>query len=227
MKTKAILVSEEVSNIDYDEIIKNNITMIFIRLGYTSYGKNKEKLKDSKFDINYKNIKKHNIKVGIYYESRAVTNKEAEEEAEYFIQMLKEKKLSYPITVLICDTHSTIIYSDKNQMNLSKKELTNIVITFCNKMKEYNNKIFITSYKSWFDSNLNDKEILKYDIAILPNEFNKIESNSYNLYKDNIIYLCDNNTYNNIEIKLEKNCIIDKIKSTINIPIKFIKNILK
>lgn len=227
MKIKALLVSEEVPNIDFNEIRKNNINMIFIRLGYTSYGKNKEKLRDSKFDINYKSIIKHNIPVGVYYESCAVTKKEAEEEAEYFIKILKDKKLSYPTSVLICDTHSTIIYSDKNQIHLSKKELINVVLAFCHKMKEYNENIFITSYKSWFDNNLNDERILKYDIAILTNEFNKIESDLYNLYRDNIIYLCDNKESENVEIKLESNCIIDKIKSLIKLPIKFIKNKLK
>lgn len=227
MKMKGILVSEETPNINYDEVIKNNISMIFIRLGYTSYGKNKVKLKDRKFYINYRNAIKHQIPVGIYYESRAVTEKESKEEAEYFIKLLKDRKLSCPITVLICDEHSTIIYSDKNQMNLPKKELINVVLTFCKKVEEYNKSIFITSYKSWFDNNLNDEKILKYDIAILPNEFNKLENDIYNLYKDNVIYLCDNKNDENIEIKLEKICIIDKVKSLLNIPIKYIKNKLK
>lgn len=227
MKIKALLISEETTSIDFNEIRKNNINMIFIRLGYTSYGKNKEKLIDSKFDINYKSIVKQKIKVGVYYESRAVTKKEAEEEAEYFNQILIDKKLSCPTSVLICDTHSIIIYSDKNQMNLPKNELTNIVLTFCFKMNEYNRDMLIISYKSWFDNNLNDAKIFNHNIAILPNEFNRVESIMYDLYKDNIIYLCDDKVSDNIQIKLESNCIIDKIKSFLYMPIKFIKNKLK
>lgn len=227
MKIKALLISEEISNIDFNEIKKNNIKMIFIRLGYTSYGKTKEKLKDCRFNINYNNIIKHKIPVGLYYESRAVTTKEAKEEAEYFLQLLKENNLSNPISVLISDTHSTIIYSNKNQMDLPKKELTNVVLAFCNKMNEYNKNIIITSYKSWFDNILNDERILNYDISILSDDFNNTESRLYNLYNDNIIYLCDNVDNNKIEIKLESNCMVDKIKSIINIPFKFIRNKLK
>lgn len=227
MKIKAIFISEETPNIDFNEIKKNNISLVFIRLGYTSYGKNKEKIKDSKFDINYKNMLKHKIKIGAYYESCAVTEEESVMEANYFLKILNEKKLSCPITVLICDKHSTLIYSDKNQFNLPKKELTNIVLKFCRIVNEDNRSIFITSYKSWFDNNLNDKEILKYDIVILPSEFNNLESSLYNPYKDNIIYLCTNKENENIEIKLEKNCILDKIKTIINVPIKYIKNKFK
>ena len=227
MRMKGILISEETPDINYDEINKNNISMIFIRLGYTTYGKNKEKLIDKKFYVNYKNIVKHEIPVGIYYESCAVTEKEANEEAEYFIKLIKDKKLSCPVTVLICDEHSTIIYSRKNQLNLPKKELISIVLTFCKKVEEEDINIFITSYKSWFDGNLNDGKILKYDIAILPNEFNKFENVHYQLYKDNIIYLFDNKNHGNIEIKLEKKSLINKLKILLNMPIKYIKNKLK
>lgn len=224
MKIKAMLISQETPNVDINEVKKNNINLIFIRIGYTSYGKSKERMKDSKFNVNYKKLVKHKIPIGIYYESCAVNKKEAKEEATYFLKLLEEKNLSYPIAVLICDMHSTIIYSDKNQLNLTKKEMIDVVLSFCNRIKQDGKSVFITSYKNWFDNNLNDEEIFKYEILIVPNEFNKLENRMYNMYKDNIVYLCSSEECNKLEIKLEKNSVLDKIKALVKIPLKYIKN---
>lgn len=213
---KGIIISSESEYIDYKNTKENNIKFIMIRAGYTSYGKDKVKYKDSKFDINYRLAKKNNIKIGAFYESCAVNEKEALEEAIFFNKLITNKKLSCPIAMMVKDDHSTIIYSNKNQKNLSKEKLSNIINTFFNKMNEYGYKVLLISYKNWFDNILN-YEIEKYNNIILPDDYNL----SHNLYSDNVIYMY--NFIESIKINLREESLFSKVKRIINIPIKFIK----
>lgn len=213
---KGIIVSSESGYVNYKKLIDDNIKFIMIRAGYTSYGKEKIKYKDSKFDINYKLAKKNNIKVGAFYESCAVEENEAIEEAIFFKKIISNKKLSCPIAMMVKDNHSTIIYSNKNQKNLSKDKLSNIINVFFTKMNEYGYKALLISYKKWFDNILND-EILKYNNIILEEDYNL----SHDLYRSNVIYMY--NPKENIKIILKEENLFSKVKRIINIPIKFIK----
>lgn len=229
MQIKGIVISDETTDIDYNELKKRNIKYVILRAGFTTYGLSKFKNKDKKYDENYKNALKNNMLVSSYYESCAVTVEEAKEEAEYFLKLIENKKLSNPIFMLIRDDHSTIIYSNKSQKKINKNILTNVISTFCETMKVNGYEIALMSYKYWFDNIINDSKLLMYDNIIISPNFDQTNSINFNLYNDNTVYICSSAVHNtskndNVKILLEENCIVDKIKSIFNIAIKIIKN---
>lgn len=229
MQIKGIVISDETTDIDYNELKKRNIKYVILRAGFTTYGLSKTKNKDKKYEENYKKALKNNMIISSYYESCAVTENESKEEAEYFLKLIKNKKLSGPIFMLVRDDHSTIIYSDKSQKKMKKKDLTNIISTFCETMKAYEYEVALMSYKYWFDNVIDYNELLKYDNIVIPVNFDKINNINFDVYNDNTIYICksminDINKKYSIKIVLKQDCITDKFKSLFNLVIKIIRN---
>ncbi|OGO93089.1 MAG: hypothetical protein A2Y17_05995 [Clostridiales bacterium GWF2_38_85] len=101
---------------------------------------------DSYFKTNIKGAKAAEIDIGIYFYSIALNEKEAIEEADFIIKNLKAYKntINYPIA---------FDFEDKQQENLSKKECTDIVIAFYNRLASagyypilYTNLYYMTKF---------------------------------------------------------------------------------
>jgi GH25 family lysozyme M1 (1,4-beta-N-acetylmuramidase) len=221
MQTKGILVSENTPIIDYKKLKKRNINYIILRAGYTTYGLSKNKNVDKNFNYNYKKALKNNMKISTYYESCAVSKTEAESEANYFIKIIKNKKINGPIFILIRDDHSTIIYSNKSQKSIDKNELSNIITSFCKIVKANGYEVALISYKEWFDNVI---DIENYDNILLSNNFDKTNNINYNLYTDNVVYICKKCSNDNKKIVLKREGIKDKLVSLYNKVFKYIKN---
>lgn len=129
---------------------------IFIRAGYTDYDMNKTKNIDKKFEEYYNLAKKYNIKIGTYYESRAVSMKDAKEEIDFYLKIIHNKTFDWPISLMIEDNHSTIIYYPVNQEDLSKEEISNIVSFMYNKIRDNNYVPLIITYEDWYYRKFND-----------------------------------------------------------------------
>ena len=229
MQIKGIVISDETVDVDYKKLKEKNINYVILRAGFTTYGSSKNKNKDSKYEENYKKALKNNMIISSYYESCAVTKNEAIEEAEYFLKLIKNKKLSNPIFMLIRDDHSTVIYSNKNQKKLNKNDLTNVISNFCETIKLNDYEVGLISYKYWFDNIIDYSELLKYENIVIPVNFDKVNNINFNLYNDNTIYICRNLNYdlnkkNDVRIIIKKESTFDKFKSLFSFVIKFIRN---
>lgn len=104
---------------DYNQI-KKNVDFVIIRTGY---GKHITQ-KDKKFEEYYEHFK--DIPLGVYHYSYASSKEGALREAENCIEFLKNKKLTLPVFYDLED----------KTINVSKNILTDIAITFCEKIKE-------------------------------------------------------------------------------------------
>lgn len=208
---RGIMISEDDSNIDFSSIQDNNIKFIIIRAGYTSYGKNKMKYKDSKFEEYYNRVLGENYEVFVYYESCATSIKEAREEADYFLSIIEDKEILHPLFVFINDDHNTVIYSGVSQKELSKHELTSVVNEFCKTINEGDYDIFILSDETWIKEAINVSEVC----GICLNT--QIDDSKRYRYI-NISEKTDDK--DKIEIVLNKSCMIDKIGKMM----KFLKN---
>lgn len=93
---EGIDVSSYQEKIDWQKVSASGIKFAFIRLGYRGYQSGKI-VKDSYYDYNFTEAKKYGLKRGIYFASQAVNEKEAIEEADYCVKMLKKEKLDLPI----------------------------------------------------------------------------------------------------------------------------------
>ena len=202
MKQKGLIVSSDNLLSSYKDL--SDIEFVIIRLGFTDFNTKKTKHIDSKFYENYELSKKEKLKIGLYYESRAVTIDEAKDEIEYFLHLLKNKTFDYPVIIEYEDNHNTIIYHPSSQKNISKDMLL---------------KIIIKTYESWYkDIFIKNIENVKYFLDDNKEYFDGL------LYKENDTVINNLDCKNvKIELSVRENNLLLKIKKYIKAGYKIIK----
>lgn len=218
MTLNGLDISKETQKISYNYIKDNNIEFVMLRAGFTDYNKSKSKNIDEDFEYNYKLAKKYKLKVGVYYTSRAVSLKEAEEEINYFLEIIKGKIFEYPVCIQIEDDHNTIIYYPINQKSLERKKLFEIVKTMTDKLKEKGYEPMIRTYYDWYIDVFGKNDNFKYFLDNSNIKENLITSNNEN----NLLYL--NKNEEKVEVILVENCLFSKVKSYIKAGYKILKS---
>lgn len=109
--------------------------------------------KDSKFETNYKECEACGIPKGAYFYGNAKSVAAAKKEAEYFISILSGKKYEYPV---FYDVEGKMITDN------DRATLTEIVKTFCSTMEAAGYWVGIYSSESFFNSEMNDGELIRY-----------------------------------------------------------------
>lgn len=113
-------------DIDYNKVAQQ-VDGVIIRCGITFWGSFVPSA-DSKWEKNYAGFKAAGVPIGAYYYGVSRTVEQAEQEAEKCLDLLKGKQLELPIYYDVEEVNT--------QGNLSKTELTNVVIAFCNKLEQ-------------------------------------------------------------------------------------------
>ena len=109
--------------------------------------------KDSKFETNYKKCEACGLPKGAYFYGNAKSTAEAKKEAEYFISILSGKKYEYPV---FYDVEGKMITDN------DRATLTDIVKTFCSTVEAAGYWVGIYSSESFFNSEMNDAELIRY-----------------------------------------------------------------
>lgn len=89
-------VSKWQRDIDFKAAKKAGASFVMIRLGTQKAFKG-ELLLDQYFERNYKEAKKHGLKVGVYFYSYALNKDDAIKQAKFVIKNLKGKKIDMPV----------------------------------------------------------------------------------------------------------------------------------
>ena len=156
---KGIDVSTLNGDVNYNSIKSQGIDFVMIRSSYGWYdsydaaaGKEYGFQYDSKLYNNVKGAVENNVPFGIYHYSYAKNTSEAALEAEYTINALKStgayaNSMSLPIAYDVED--------NKYQGSIDKETLTDIVITYCTKIREAGYQPMVYANKSWFVEHLN------------------------------------------------------------------------
>ncbi len=166
---KGIDVSSFNGDVNYSSIKSQGIDFVMIRSSYGWYdsydaaaGKEYGFQYDSKLYNNVKGAVENNVPFGIYHYSYAKNTSEAALEAEYTINALKgtgayANSMSLPIAYDVED--------NKYQGSIDKETLTDIVITYCTKIREAGYQPMVYANKSWFVEHLNINRLnsLGYD----------------------------------------------------------------
>ncbi len=150
---------------DWKRIKEDGIEFAIIRCAFTSYSKSKNQIEDGRFENNYNMAKTVGIPVGTYFYSCATTTEEAVKEAEFVLNLIKDKQFEYPVYYDVEDSHDTSnsINAPINQIDIGKEKLTEIVKTFCNKMEENNYYVGIYASTYWFNNYMILNDLRKYD----------------------------------------------------------------
>ena len=139
--------------------VKNEVDFAFIRVGYRGYTDGAVHL-DKRAISNLKNANKNSVPIGVYFYSQAINEKEAEEEAQFVLNEIKNYDISLPVVI-------DFEYAEENGRNvgrlsdaqLSKKEITSLVNAFCSKVEKagYTPAVYASSYI--FRSHLSVKKL--------------------------------------------------------------------
>lgn len=149
--------SEYQGEVDFEKIKEQGIDFVMLRIGGRYYSEQGDMYSDSKFFDYYEAAKDAGLDVGAYFFSQAKDAQEAQQEAEYTLELLSGTPLDYPIAF-----DWEIIEGDSARTdNVTGAELTDAALAFCTTVQEQ-------GYKAIIYSNTN-LMYYKYDLERLKN----------------------------------------------------------
>lgn len=128
---KGIDVSRYQDKIDWEKVAGDEVEYAFIRLGIRGYTEG-EILEDETFRDNIRGALENDIDVGVYFFTQALSEEEAEEEAEFVIESIAPYKVEYPVVLDV----EAVTSSRARGNDLTSEERTKYCIAFCEKIKE-------------------------------------------------------------------------------------------
>ena len=156
-------VSEHDGAIDWEKVAADGVQFVMIRLGYRGYGSAGTLVTDPYFFDNIKGAKAAGIKVGVYFFSQAISEAEAEEEAQYVIDQLEEAgvELDYPVAF---DEEPITGDSTARTHGITNEQLTKNAIAFCKAIEKAGYTAML--YGNQYDLAKLDLtgELAKYDV---------------------------------------------------------------
>lgn len=127
---KGIDVSRYQGNIDWEKVAKDDVEYAFIRLGIRGYTEGAIQ-EDDYFENNIKGARRNDIDVGVYFFTQATSVEEAEEEAQYVLDMIEPYKVAYPVVIDV----EAVSNPNARTKDLTKEERTKYCIAFCEMIK--------------------------------------------------------------------------------------------
>ncbi len=127
--TIGIDVSKFQGEIDWPTVAASGVKFVIIRLGSRAYGSG-DLIIDDKFIDNIEGASLAGIKVGVYFFSTALNDKEAVEEADFVIKSLQGYAVDMPV---VFDTE-IITYDKARNADMTPNQLTSATKAFCDRI---------------------------------------------------------------------------------------------
>ena len=166
---KGIDVSAWNPDIDWEKVKYNSdVDFAILRTafrGYTAGGI----FMDSTFLYNIAKTKVYNIDIGLYFFSQAINEREAIEEANYVLNLIKKYNIDVKYPIVIDTEYSGSTTNGVNDYDgradrLSREERTNVCKAFCNTINNAGYCGMIYANRDWFYNNLDMNQLSQYDI---------------------------------------------------------------
>lgn len=113
--------------------------------------------KDSRFEDNYSSARSAGIAVGAYLYSMALTEEEAESEAEFLLSIVRDKELTYPLAFDI---------EENAQVQLGAEKCSAIISAFCSRVEQAGYYVCLYSYEDFLLNYVTEEVRRKYDLWI-------------------------------------------------------------
>lgn len=94
---QGIDVSEHQGEIDWQKVKADGIDFAILRVGYRGTGSAGRLMEDARFEENYAGAMEAGIPVGVYFYSQALSPEEAEQEADFVLELLDGRALQHPV----------------------------------------------------------------------------------------------------------------------------------
>ena len=126
-----VQVSRYQGEIDFDKVKESGVSFVMIRAGLRGNAEG-TLLEDDYFRQNIKNAQAAGLDIGVYFESTAIDEAEAKEEAEFVLDLIQNADVTYPVAILIEEAQSI----EERTSELDAHDYTQIAKAFCNRIEE-------------------------------------------------------------------------------------------
>jgi len=156
-------VSRWQEKIDWNKLKAAGVDYVMIRAGFRGTAWSGKLVEDTFVKQHYEGAKAAGLKVGFYFYSQARTVKEAQEEAKFFMEIVKDFDVDLP---LVCDWEYANKSVNPRLYGLSKRRITDCIKAFCETIQAggyypmaylnnyvLNNKVYIkelAAYGLWY-----------------------------------------------------------------------------
>lgn len=144
-------------NIDWNKVRQSGVDFAMIRVGGRGYGGNGKMYDDANFEQNIRGALAAGLDVGVYYFSQAITVREAQEEADYVLDKIRDYDVTWPVVF----DWERIGGTEARTYGLETDLLCRIANAFCQRVEEagYTPMIYFNSYCGY----------IKYDLSKINN----------------------------------------------------------
>lgn len=149
-------VSKWNGTIDWSAVKNSGVNYVIIRCGYRGSSEG-SLIEDPKFTANIKGATAAGLKVGIYFFTQAIDEREAVEEASMVLNQVKNYTISYPIFL---DVESSGGRAD----SISKETRTAVCKAFCQTIQNEGYTAGIYANKTWLNTKIDVSALSAYKI---------------------------------------------------------------
>lgn len=164
-KYQGVDLSKHNGDVDFAKMKKAGVKYVILRAGYRGYAEEGTLNKDIKFDTYINAAAKQGLDIGIYFYSQAVTNAEAQYEAKYTINLIKNYKKYITLPVAFDYEFAEVSSGrfDKRWKNktLNKTKCTAIAKAFCDYMSSSGYKAMVYANKSFLSEVIDGNTLAK------------------------------------------------------------------
>ncbi len=173
--TFGIDVSKWNGNIDWNSVKSSGASYAIIRCGYRGSSTG-ALITDPKFAANISGANAAGLKVGVYFFTQAVNEKEAVEEASMVLDLVKKYKISYPIFL---DVESSGGRAD----GIDKGTRTAVCKAFCATIQNSGYTAGVYANKTWLNSKIDAGALGSYKIWLAQYAAAPSYNGRYNLWQ--------------------------------------------
>lgn len=173
--TFGIDVSKWNGNIDWNSVKASGASYVIIRCGYRGSSTG-ALITDPKFAANISGANAAGLKVGVYFFTQAVNEKEAVEEASMVLDLVKKYKISYPIFL---DVESSGGRAD----GIDKATRTAVCKAFCATIQNSGYTAGVYANKTWLTSKIDAGALGSYKIWLAQYAAVPSYNGRYNLWQ--------------------------------------------
>ncbi|MEE1304833.1 MAG: glycoside hydrolase family 25 protein [Agathobacter sp.] len=129
-------VSKYQQDIDWKKVKAAGYDFAFVRIGYRGYGESGKLCQDERAIAHIKGARAAGLNVGLYFFSQAVNEKEAREEADFTLQILKDNGIGKEdITLPIVFDPESILDDEARTDNVTGEQFTRNTLEFAKVIK--------------------------------------------------------------------------------------------
>ncbi len=152
-------VSEYQPEVDWQQVKDYGVDFVIVRVGYRGYGEAGKLVEDSMFKNHVEGALAAGLDVGVYFFSQAVNQAEAEEEARFVLERIRDYDIKGPV---VFDTEE--IKNDTARTDdLDGKAFTDHCITFCDAVKDAGYEPMIYANMKWMAFTLDLTKLTDYE----------------------------------------------------------------